>query len=95
MNVPSEVEILAALVTGRGTADHAGNSIQRSIRFWPEVSLQIDALVESTGRTRNEIVNRLVLSGMDALKEHLTPDQADTLFRISPEVFKLTMEECK
>ena len=95
MDIPSEVQILAALVTGRGTASHAGNSVQWSIRFWPEVTLQIDALVESTGRTRNEIVNRLVLSGLDALNECLTPEQSETLFRVSPELLKRTMEESK
>lgn len=95
MYTPKEVEILAALVTGRGTADHSLNAVQRSIRFWPEVSLQIDALVDSTGRTRNEMVNRLVQAGLESLQERLTPEEVDALFRVTPDVLKRTMEECE
>lgn len=90
---PREAELLAGILTGRGKAEYEGQWVQRTLRLWLPVSLQVDALMESSGRNRNEVINRLVMAGLQAVHDELKPEDRDRLFSVPPDLVKSTLDE--
>lgn len=93
MTDPKDVEILAAVVTGRGTSSHEGRNVQRTCKIWPHVSVQLEALVSNTDRSRNDLINRLLEAGLEALKENLTEDEVDRLFTMDQDTLQRGIKE--
>jgi len=84
MSEPKSIEIFAAQITGRGSADHLGPSVQRSMKLWAHLDIMVEALVQNTDRSRNEILNQLIEGGLEALTDHLTQEEADRLLTFIP-----------
>ena len=93
MDQPKDVEILAAVVTGRGSASHESRNVQRTCKIWPHVSVQLEALVSNTDRSRNELINRLLEAGLEALRHNLTADEVDRLFTMDRDALARGMKE--
>jgi hypothetical protein len=68
---PSEVEILASLVTGTGDYAHIMASVQRSHRFPVHLFEQIKNMARMGGVPVSMIINQLIASGLEALKQKL------------------------
>lgn len=70
----SAAEMLASLVTGSGGYFHAQASVQRSHRFPLHLFAQIENLAKMGGVPVSLIINQLIESGLEAVKENLPPD---------------------
>ena len=71
---PSAAEMLASLVTGSGGYGSIMASVQRSHRFPLHLFTQIENLATMGGVPVSLIINQLIESGLEAVKENLPPD---------------------
>jgi hypothetical protein len=73
-NEPTAAEVLASLVAGSGQYMQATVSVQRSHRFPIGLFTQIENLAKMGGVPVSLIINQLIESGLEAVKENLPPE---------------------
>lgn len=89
---PSAADMLVAMVRGRDASVFSGRQVQRTVKIWPAVSFRIEALVQNTGRPRNDLINRLLDVGLETLCEGLSEEERDKLFSVRGSTGQLTKD---
>lgn len=67
---PSEVQKLVARMY-RMTPPREGRQVHRTIKLWPDISVNVEAIAKSSSMPRNEVMNRLMAVGLEILQHHL------------------------
>lgn len=80
---PTEVQMLAAELTGRGKSMHEGPELQTSVRLPYHIGLQVTALARNGGISKNRVFAYLMAVGLEALHDELPADEASRLFDVS------------
>jgi len=70
-NEPSEAEMLASIVLGRGSAGYHGAAVQRSHRFPYHLFIQIENMAKVADAPVSAIINHLIECGLESVKKEL------------------------
>ncbi len=82
---PTQAEILASIVTGRGTSGYMGAAVQRSHRFPYHLFLQIENMANAGGVPVSIIINQLIECGLEAVKGKLPDEFVKQLSHVTKE----------
>ena len=88
---PTEVELLAAELTGKGKTSHVGREMSLSVRLPYSTGIQVAALAQNSGMSKNKVFCRLIDVGLDALKAQMSEADRDRVFNCI-EAFKQERE---
>jgi len=84
---PSELDFLAAELTGRGKTSHEGKELQTSVRLPYHIGLQVSALSLNSGVSKNKLFANLISVGLEELGAKLDAAERERLFNCA-EVLK-------
>jgi hypothetical protein len=82
---PTQAEILASIVTGRGSSGYMGAAVQRSHRFPYHLFVQIENMANAGGVPVSIIINQLIACGLEAVRTKLPDDIVSQLSHTSKE----------
>jgi len=91
---PTELDFLAAELTGFGKTSHEGRELQTSVRLPYHVGLQVSALSLNSGLSKNKIFAALMSVGLEELRGKLDADERERLFNCA-EVLKQWEEQAQ
>lgn len=86
---PNPIEFAATAVSRTGDMTYYGKTHQISVRLQAENFLAVQAMAETSGLTRSDMVNRIVEAGVYAIRSELSEEarkrHAIALSRVSAE----------
>jgi predicted DNA-binding ribbon-helix-helix protein len=98
-NEPNPIEFAAHCVSRTGTMTYHGKLHQISVRLQTPNFLTLQAMAETSGLTRSDMVNRVLEAGIYAIREQLSDKACDNLNaaiqRVSAEFLEEVQQESK
>lgn len=77
----------AAIVEGRAKTEYVGMTRVISVRLPHHLAVQIQALANKSGKTRNGTITTLLEVGLEEVKERLEPETLQSLSEIEQEIW--------
>ena len=68
-------QVTAAELAGRGKRAHTGSTMKTSCKLWAPNAAVVTAIVGNSGRSRNDVINRLIEAGFESVSRHWTADE--------------------
>lgn len=96
---PNPVAFAAHVVSRTGAMNYQGKTHQVSVRLQTPNFLMVQAMAETSGLTRSDMINRLLEAGIFAVKAELADEALDNLNaalgRVSAEFLEEVRQETK
>lgn len=88
-NHPNPIEFAAHAVSRTGSMTYHGKTHQVSVRLQTPNFLAVQAMAETAGLTRSDMINRIIEAGVFAIRQELSDEAGDeharALRRVSAE----------
>lgn len=84
----SAAEFAAALVEGNAKTEYSGGTKVISVRLPVHLAVQVQALAQKSGKTRNASVEMLLEVGLQEVRAHLSDETCKELHEIEQELFR-------
>jgi len=98
-NQPNPVEFAAHVVSRHGSMTYYGKTHQVSVRLQTPNFLAVQAMAETSGLTRSDVLNRIIEAGIYAIREELSDEARDeharALRRVTGELVEEFQAEAK
>lgn len=79
----------AAEVTGRGKRDQSDSlRVQKTCKLYQEPAFLVAALANSSGLSQNEIINQLIVVGVEAIRKEMTDEERSKAFCLNREEWR-------
>jgi predicted DNA-binding ribbon-helix-helix protein len=78
-NQPNPIEFAADVVSRSGSMTYYGKTHQVSVRLQTPNFLTIQAMAETSGLTRSDMINRVLEAGIYAIRKELTDEASQNL----------------
>ena len=96
---PTPVEFAAHIVGRTGSMNYHGKTHQVSVRLQTHNFLHLQAMAETSGLTRSDIINRVLEAGIYAIQEELSDEAKANLDvaikRVTGEFYEEFVQEAK
>ena len=82
-DIPSKAEHLANILSGKGSTSYKAATVQRSHRFLLHQFVVIENMAKMADCSVAAMINQIIDVGIEALNEHLTPELAREMHKIT------------
>lgn len=84
----SAAEFAAAMVEGKAKTEYTGGTKVMSVRLPVHLAVQLQALAQKSGKTRNATVEMLLGVGLEEVRIRLSDEACQELHEIEQELFR-------